>query len=155
VQVGARTDHIEVTKFYIDAVGVGFVSLYDASTSGNELARLPIGQTFSRCLALEWWPIQTADTTEYVDYTRRIFDLVNGADAPLLPSDFHDLLALGVRAKEYEYLDDSRVSIARADYTKRQAQLKNWVLDNGDRIASLRRTRTRWSSLGAMFPAGS
>lgn len=155
VQIGSRTDHIEVTKFYVDAVGAGFISLYDAAAAGNELARLPIGQTYARCLAIEWWPIPTADTVEYLDYTRAVFDLVNGTDEPLLPAKFHDVIGLGIRAKEYEYLDDTRISVARSDYAKRQGQLKSWVLDDGDRIASLRKTPTRGSSLGPMYPAGS
>jgi len=155
VQIGARTDHIEVTKFYVDLVGVGFFSLYDAATAGNELARLPIGQTYSRYLAIEWWPIQTSDCTEYVDYTRTMLDLVLGTDEPILPVDFHDVISLGIRVKEYEYLDDSRISVARSDYAKRQGQMKTWILDNGDKIASLRKTPTRWSQLGSMYPAGS
>lgn len=155
VQVGTRTDHIEVTKFYIDVVGTGFISLYDAAAAGNELARLPIGQTYARCLAIEWWPIQTADTPLYADYTRAVFDLANGTDEPLLPVKFHDVISLGMRAKEYEYLDDTRISVARSDYAKRQGQMKNWILDDGDKIASLRKTPTRWSQLGPMYPAGS
>ena len=59
--IGSLTTHIEVTKFYSDLVGVGSFSLYDAAVAGNELARIPIGQTFSRMLAVEWFPIQTAN----------------------------------------------------------------------------------------------
>lgn len=156
VQIGLRTDHIEVTKFYLDtANAVGFISLYDASSSGNALATLPIGQTYSRYLALEWFPVQTADTTDYMDYTRVLLDLVNGTDEPIIPADFHDALIDGAKAREYVYLDDTRASVARGDFTKKVAALKSWVLDDGDRIASLRKSVPRWSQLGPMYPAGS
>lgn len=153
--VGALTSHIEVTKFYIDAAATGSVSLYDAAVAGNELARIPIGLTNSRYSAIEWWPIQSADTTEYLDYERQIYDLVNNTDEPLLPVDFHWLVDVGARVREYEVLDDNRLSSARSEYESGKLALKAYVLNNGDRIASLRYERpTRLSSLGSMFPAG-
>jgi hypothetical protein len=153
VQIGTRTDHIEVTRFYLDAVGAGFVSLFDAAAAGNELARLPIGQTWSRYLAIEWWPIQTADVTEYADITRNIYDLVKGTDEPLIPSDFHDSLVHGAMFREYVLLDDSRASAARAQYQQDIQELTSWVMNDGDRIASLRPTPTRWSRFGGTYPA--
>lgn len=156
VAIGARTDHIEVTKFYVEAVGVGFISLYDAATLGNELARIPIGQTYSRYQAIEWWPIQTADMTEYVDYQRTVFDMANGTDESLLPVDLHPILAIGARVKEYELLEDDRGLLARADYEREKAALRSYVLNNPDRIASLRNDqRAHGSRLGASYPAGS
>jgi hypothetical protein len=156
VQIGTRTDHIEVTKFYLDAVGAGFVSLYDAAAAGNELVRLAIGQTYARVLTLEWWPIPTQDTTEYVDYTRIIQDLVKGTDEPIIPADFHDTLIDGVKAREYGYLDDAqREARARVNYDNGIKQILNWVMNDGDRIASFRRQAPRWSSLGPTYPAGS
>lgn len=155
VAIGALTSHIEVTKFYIDAVGVGSISLYDAASSGNELARIPIGLTSARYLGVAWHPIQTADVTLYADITRAVFDLVNGTDEPMIPPDFHYVVSLGARVREYEFIDDSRIGTARSDYTKGQAALRSWVLNDGDRIASLRPMPVGWSSLGAMYPAGS
>lgn len=148
----ARTDYIDVTKFYLDAVGVGFISLYDAAAAGNELARIPIGQTYSSYLAVEWFPIPTADTTEYVDYERQIFDMVNGTDEPLVPADFYDLLELGAKAMEYEKIDDNRKTQTRAEYEQRKLALKSFVMNDGDRIVSLRPTRMGWNRLGAMYP---
>lgn len=156
VQIGTLTSHIEVTRFYIDlATAVGFISLYDAAVAGNELARLPVGQTFSRYQAVEWWPIQTADVTEYADYQRVVFDFVNGTDEPLLPVDFHGLVVSRALMDEYELTDDTRWAIEQAKYTKGVKDLQSWVLTNPDRIASLRYTPARWSQLGAMYPAGS
>lgn len=153
VQIGARTDHVEVTRFYLDAAATGFVSLYDAAAAGNELARLPIGQTWSRYLAVEWWPLQTQDVTEYADIQREIYDLVNGTDEPLIPTDFHSLIVQGVLMREYVMLDDTRVAITRAEYIQGCNDMSSFVMDNGDRIASLRPFPQRWSRLGGNYPA--
>lgn len=153
VAIGLLTTHIEVTKLYLDLPAVGYVSLYDAAAAGNELARIPIGDTYSRYLAVEWWPIQTQDTTEYCDYTRTIVDLVQGTDEPLLPRDFHWLLAVGTRRKEYELLDDSRLAQADADYRQGIAKLRSWVMNDGDQLASLRPLVQRWNILGGNYPA--
>lgn len=151
VQVSARTDNIEVTKFYLDTAAVGFVSLFDAN-GGNELAKLPIGQTFSRYLAVEWSPIQQADTTEYVDYTRKIADLVNTFDEPQLPGDFHELVILGASLREMSQID-TRYPALKQDYATMLTALENWIMNDGDRIASLRPTRQPWSMLGGNYPA--
>lgn len=152
VAIGSRTDYIEVTKFYLSSAGVGFVSLYDAVSAGNELARIPIGDTYSRYQAIEWYPIPTSSTPEYVDFERRIFDLVASTDEPLLPVDFHDVLELGAKVCEYEQLKDSYAVSARQAYTARQSALKSWVMNDGDRIASLRPTRLGWNRLGGTYP---
>ena len=153
VAVGARTDFIEVTKFYVDSVGVGFISLYDAAAAGNELARIPIGNTYSRYWAVEWFPIPTANVTEYVDYERAIFDLVNGTDQPLIPDDFYPLWLKGAKVLEYEKIDDSRKAAKRAEYEQDKLNLKSFVMNDGNRIASLRPTRMGWNRLGADYPA--
>lgn len=156
VALGTRTDIIEVAKWYLDlATTVGFVSLYDAAAAGTELARIAPGQSASRYLAVEWFPVPTAAVVETIDATRAIFDLVNDTDEPLLPPDFHYVIALGVRMKEYELKDDDRYQLARVEYLKGQNALRSWVLNDGDRIATLRPLPGRWSSLGPMFPAGS
>lgn len=157
-QVGTtatRTDHVDVVKCYLSAVAVGYVSLYDAAAAGTELVRIAPGQTRVRSLVIEVSPIQTVDTTEYVDYTRVIAEMVDDTDGSLLPPDFHWLVALGARLKEYEFTDDTRLGQARADYLSGMNKLRSWVLNDGDKIASLRPTPQGWSQLGAMFPAGS
>lgn len=153
VQIGTLATHIEVTKFYIDLVCVGSISLFDAAAAGNELARIPVGQTNARHWAIEWFPIQTADTTEYMDYQRQLYDLVNGTDEPVLPIDFHPLVAIGARMKEYEYLDDSRLGAARELYIEGKSSLREFATDDGDRLSSLRPKSLRWSRLGGNYPA--
>jgi hypothetical protein len=151
-----RVDHEEVTKFYLSTVCAGDVSLYNAAAAGVELARIEAGKTSQHYVTVEWFPIPSAAATLYVDYTRNIPELVDNTDEPLLPPDFHVLLALGARCKEYEMLDDSRVAQARAEYKAGQAALKSYVLNDGEALASLRpRTQGAWSSLGANYPSGS
>jgi len=156
VALGTRTDILEVAKVYLNlATTVGFISLFDAAAAGNELARIAPGQSAARYLAIEWFPVPTAAVVQTIDATRTIFDLVNDTDEPLLPPDFHYVIALGARMKEYELKDDARYSLARVEYLKGQNALRSWVLNDGDRIATLRPIPVRWSSLGPMYPAGS
>jgi hypothetical protein len=155
IALGSRTDHIEVHKFYVDQPPVGYISLYNSATVGVELARIEPTLTYARYLAVEFWPIQTTDTTLYIDCTRAVFDMTQDNDEPLLPPDFHYVLGIGARVKEYELVDDSRAVQGRADYLRGQAALRSWVLNDGDKLASLRHTPVRWSQLGPTFPAGS
>lgn len=156
VQVGTLTDIVEVTKFYLSAVAVGEVTLLQTTGTGTELARISIGEADARYLTIEWSPTPTSAITEYVDYTRNVLDLVNDGDVPLLPADFHWLLAFGVRMKEYELGDDTRAQSTKAEFDKGVNALRSWVLSDNDRIASLRRViPSRPSQLGAQFPAGS
>lgn len=151
--VSTRTDHEEVVKFYVSSAVSGYVSLFDAAVAGNELARIEPGRTFSRYLAVEWHPIQTQDTTEYVDFTRTIFDLVNGFDEPLLPDDFHYVLETGAMMKECLFINDGRYAATKSEYEKGINDLKDFVMNDGDRVASLRRVPTGRSMLGAQYPA--
>jgi hypothetical protein len=156
VQIGAtvRTDHEQVTRFYLSAACVGYISLYTASSGGTELARLEPGLTTQHYLTVEWFPVQTGDATEYVDYTRNIPELVQAFDEPLIPLDFHELLGLGARIKEYELLDDDRIVSAKAEYREIEAALKTYVLNDGDQISSLRpRVGGRPSAFGSNYPS--
>ena len=113
VQIGTRTDHLQITRFYIDTQAVGFVSLYDAAAAGNELARLPIGQLWSRYECVEWWPVPTADVTEYADITHRIYDLVRPSDEPLIPIDFHEAIVSGTMMREYMLTEQTQAVMSR------------------------------------------
>lgn len=149
-----RVDHIEVTRFYLSAACVGDISLWTAASGGTELARIEVGKTSQHYLTVEWFPVQSGDSTEYVDYTRNIPDLVQNFDEPLLPIDFHSLLGLGARIREYELLDDDRLAGAMRDYREEVAALTSYVLNDGDQIASLRsRTGVRRSAFGSNYPA--
>ncbi len=153
VAIGALTSHIEVTKLYLDMPCAGFVSLFDAAVAGNELARFPVGETYSRYLAVEWWPIQTADVTEYADIQRTIFDLVNGTDEPLFPSDFHEVIIQGVLYREYLLTADARMAVAKANYDRGVQDIIAWVMNDGGRVASLRGVDSQFNRLGPTYPS--
>jgi hypothetical protein len=153
VQIGSQTDYIEITKFYLSAACVGDVTLYDAAAAGNVLAVIPKGQTFARYLAIHWYPVPATAITYHLDYTRQIVDLVNGTDEPLLPPDFHDLIGLGVRMKEFETRSDERYAETAAEYAVRLNALRQWVQSDGSLLISLRNRPRRWSQFGGWYPA--
>lgn len=150
VQFGAtatRTDHIEVTRFYLGATAVGYVSLFTAVAAGTELARIEPGKTFARYDAVEWWPMASADATLYVDFTRTITDLVNAFDEPLIPDDFHQVVVEGAKAQECLFINDGRYAACQVEYQRGLARLEDWVMNDGDRITTLRPMRRSKSSL--------
>lgn len=155
VQIGTFTDHVEVDKFYLSATCVGTISLYDASTGGNELARIAIGQTSAHYHGIQLWPTPSAAITYYVDYTRQIEDMVQDTDEPLLPRDFHWLLTDGARSREYEKADDTRATTAAARFEKGKGDLKYRVLCTPDyKPVPGRGGVLGYSNLGGWYPAG-
>lgn len=153
VAIGALTTHLEVTKFYVDNPCAGTISLYDAAAAGNELGVIPIGHRNARYQAVEWSPIQQADCTEYIDFQRVITDLSDASDEPLLPPDFHELVVLGASLREFKSTDDNRYDQTLQEYERMKLALKNFVMNNGDRVSSLRPIRVPWSRLGGTYPA--
>lgn len=154
--IATRTDHVEVTRFYLAAVTTTYVSLYNSATVGVELARIEPGRTFARYDAVEWYPMASADTTLYMDYTRVITDLVNGFDEPLMPSDFHQVVVDGAKAQECLFMNDARYAVAMGEYQSGIQRLTDWVMDDGDRLTSMRpmrRARSSLSGLSTQYPA--
>lgn len=150
----AYTDIIAVTKFYISAAAVGTVTLHEDASGGTELARIPIGQTFSRYWGVQLWPTPSAAVTYYVDHTRIIPDLVNDNDQPLLPEDFHWLLVEGALAKELQKKDDDRAKDAKDDYDKGVKALRYFVNCPPDYLPVMGRGGMgRISRLGGQYPA--
>ena len=158
----AYTDIILVTKFYISAAAVGTVTLWQGTTGApptltTELARIPIGQTYARYQQIHWHPVPSAAVTYYADVTRAILDMANANDEPLLPPDFHDLIGLGIRRREFEYQGDERLLITAAEEKERIAALRYFVQSTGTGLLSRRggTRQRRWSMLGPNYPAGS
>lgn len=154
VQVGTFTDHVEVDKFYLSAVGVGFISLFDAAAAGNELARIPIGGTYARYQGIQLYPTPSSAITYYVDYVREIADMANATDQPLLPVDFHYLLVEGALIKEWTKANDAdRRAMAEKDYAKGLSALKYFVNCPPDLLLSRSGQMAERSRFGAYFPA--
>ncbi len=129
VAIGSTiTDFADVVEFSISVVGVGVISLYDAASSGNEIAQIPIGRQSSQYFSIQLYPTPTGATTYYVDGTLKIPDLVSDQDVPLLPEAFHDLLNAYARMREYEPKGDSeRLVIATQEYRLGLSRLKHAV----------------------------
>src|SRR5690349_922836 len=70
VQIGTFTDYVDVQMVTISAVAVGLVTLYDAASSGNTLAQIPIGQVAPKSFRLQLFPVPGAVITYYVDGQR-------------------------------------------------------------------------------------
>lgn len=153
-QIGTLTDHIEIDKFYLSTAAAGAVSLYDAAVSGNELARIEIGKTYSRYIGIQLYPTPTSAVTYYVDYTRVIPEMSNGTDEPLLPEDFHWLLVVAALRREYEKTDSTRWTQALTQEREGIKALRNWVLYPPDYEATPGRRPMDQSNLGPWFPRG-
>ena len=97
----AVSNIVMVKKFYLSAVAQGEVVATQTNGSGTEIARIPIGKTFSRYSRIGLHPTPTGVNTYYADVELSIDDLVNNSDEPLLDEDFHWLLECGVLMKEY------------------------------------------------------
>lgn len=157
------TDLIAITKFYLSAVAVGTVTLHEDDSGGTELARIPIGQTYARYIHVQLWPEPDAAVTYHVDHTRVIEDMTNANDEPLLPEDFHQLVGIGVRMKEYEHLAAlgnqsamQRYQVANGQWTQRITDLEYFIFNAPDFAPVMRGgAAPGFSQLGPDFPAGS
>lgn len=150
----AVSDWVRVTKVYLSAAAVGTVTLHEDSGSGTELARIGIGQTSQRYCSLYLYPTPSSVVTYTADIVVGITDLAQDNDEPRLPADFHDLLVLGARVREYEKLDDARLTIASQQFESRKRDLMYWLAETGHSDLTTRMGMGR-SRLGPNFPAGS
>lgn len=155
VQVGTDSDIIGVTKLEFSAVVVGTVTLQTTAVGGTVLSSINPGTAHGSYLGILLWPTPSAVITLNVDCTRNIPNLVQTYDEPLLPLDFHYLIATGVRLDEYETLDDDRRSAAGAEWEAGVKKLMDWV-SNGPGLVIVPggAELTRWSSLGPSYPSG-
>jgi len=151
-QLGTNATYETVTVLSLSAAAVGTVSLFDASSSGNTLAVIPIGRTFSRYFVVALWPTPSSALSYAMDFDHAIVDLANATDEPLLPVDFHDLIVHGALMHEYEHRDDTRYAVARDHYQRRLLALRAWV--NTASLSSGSARSTDWDrlNLGSWFP---
>lgn len=148
------TDIIEITKFYLSAAAVGEVTLHEDASGGTELAKIAIGQTFSRYQGIQLWPTPTGATTYYVDYVRTIPDMSNANDEPLVPEDFHWLLVEGALIKEWTKKDDAdRRQEAKDAFRRGLSDLLYQVGCPADWMPSRLPATEPPSRLGGWFPS--
>lgn len=158
VQVGTKTDHIEVVKFYLDLVTVGTVSLYDAASNGNLLAQITPGRTAARYFMLQLYPTPSAAITLSVDCQRSIEDLTQATEEPLFPEDFHHALIHGACYEEWLNRDDDRKKEELSRLNKVLGDLRHATQTSPDEIfvqRGPRGNREHVSRLGGWFPPGS
>ncbi len=148
------TNWVRVTKCYLSATGAGYVTLHEDSGVGTELARIGIGQTSQRYCALYLYPTPSSVVTYTADIVVGITDLAQDTEEPRLPADFHDLLVLGARVREYEKLDDARLTIASQQFESRKRDLMYWLAETGHSDLTTRMGMGR-SRIGPWYPAGS
>lgn len=155
VQIGAFTDWIEITKFYVSNVAVGSITLHEDSGSGTELAQITIGRTRPYYFVVLLWPTPAGVLTYTFDFTREILDMVNDTDEPYLPTDYHDLLSIGGRVDEYERMDDSRLTVAKRDYKEKYESFQYFIHGRASERLIPRSTSGRIgiSDLGGWYPA--
>lgn len=151
----AYTDLIQITKFYISAAAVGTVTLHEDASGGTELARIPIGQQFSRYEAFALWPTPADAVTYYLESERELPDMANGADQPPFPARFHRILVDGAAYREALKKDDTRAEDYRGKYTRGLKQFRNFVLYPPDYDAGFPGDQVDGgSNLGAWYPSG-
>lgn len=95
------TDWIDITKIYLSAAALGTITVNQTSGVGTELARITIGRQITRYTRIQLYGTPTQALTYYADVDRHIEDFVNGGDEPYLPEDYHWLIPVGIRLREY------------------------------------------------------
>lgn len=151
----AVASFIEITDFYLSANAVGTVTLHEDASGGTELARITIGQKRPRYYGIYLWPTPSAAVTYYVDYRRRLIELVEDTDEPPIDEDFHWVISAGARKRIYEKKDDTRLSAAIDEYERGMRQLRSHVLFPSDYDPGVPGdVVNEGSNLGAWYPPG-
>lgn len=156
VQVGTITDYTQITGLSLSAAAVGTVTFYDASSGGNILMRLQPGFTSAQYQHVLFFPTPSAATDYLFDVQLQMVDLVQSSDIPLLPPDFHDMLPLYARLRDYKRAGaDPRLPSAEVEWSRRTAELKFNVQFPKDYqpVAGNQVTGYGWNDLGPNFPA--
>lgn len=147
------TNIVDVAKFFLATAAVGEVTLHEDVDGGTEIARIPIGKTFSRYTLAYLWPVPT-DAVEYtIDAEIEVADMSVAGDEPLIPYEFQEILVAKVRSKEWERREkvalkkeaDARVATLLRDFHHYAAQQESPSEDNMER---------RMSQLGPFFEPG-
>ena len=118
------------------------------------ISQIAAGTTTARYYRIGFYPSPAAAITYWVDYEREIPTLVDPSDEPLLPIDFHDIIALWARLDEYEFKSDDRWLVTKSLVEDRQKDLRAWVENHDIFRAHAIPTSPRHSRLGPYFPAG-
>jgi hypothetical protein len=152
VQVGTDVDWrwVGVT---LERAGDGVVSVYDAAVAGNLLQTIPAGQTRAFTLQMALIPCPSAALSYSIDVERKLVDLENGSDVPVIPDDYHWLLEQGGKVSEYERTNDDRWGSARKELEIGISELRRFVTGSELAIVPGRSGMIGISRLGGWTPA--
>lgn len=150
----AVSSWIRVDKFYLSATCVGTVTLTEDSGVGTELAQIVIGRTATPYQQLTLWRTPGGAYDYLLDVTRELTDLAQDTDAPILPTDFHDVLLEYAKREECLHLNDKRYAACAKTYDDRVKDLALWMAESGSiQPYSLGQPLAKPSQLGGWFPA--
>jgi hypothetical protein len=151
------TTWTHITKFYLDFTPVGNVTIRQVVAAGHELSRIPISQTQGRYRKIALVPCPDSALTYTVECQREVPAMSAANDEPVIPVQFHRLLATGARMKEYEKQDQmARYDKAEKEFTKGMRKLKRFAFAASSGSLNLRGSQFGApSQLGAWYPAGS
>lgn len=149
VQLGTASTVVEIVRLALRTAAVGVVTVTEDSGAGSTLLSLPIGQTFGRFLHVELFPTPASALQYRIDYTREIVDMTEDTDQPLLPPDYHHILALGAEYDEWRKLSDDRMVVAKQDLEQEIKSLNAWLWDLPD---DSQLSRVPVSRLGGYYP---
>lgn len=156
VQIGTVTDYVDAQTISLSAVAAGVVTVYDAAVLGNEITQIPIGATSSQYFCVQVYPTPESAITYYVDGVMRLLPMVLSSDTPVIPEEFHDMLAAYARMREYEKTgDDERTQQAAKEYEIGMTRLKDFVQQPSEIPVMGRPQLRRYSRFGPWAPAGS
>lgn len=130
VQLGTYTTITSITKVALATAAVGTVTMHEDSGTGTELMRIGVGKTSNRFMVVYLYPCPSSAETLLVDVERKVETLTNPTDEPMLPEEYHMLLAHEARAMEYERQDDKRMAVAKAEAKAMLSDLKWQVAQN-------------------------
>jgi hypothetical protein len=154
-QIPGAASATDLIEFSSRVLAVGTITLSDAATLGNVISQIAPGTTTARYYRFALYPVPAAAQQYLIDYEHEIPVLVNPLDEPLLPIDFHDLIALWARLDEYEFKSDDRWLVTKSLVEDRQKDLRAWVDNHDIYRAHAIPTAPTTSRLGPFFPAGS
>lgn len=157
VAIGSITDYRAILSLQVyDSAPAGDVSFYDASSAGNELARIPAGYQTVRYHGCRLWPTPASALTYTVDGQISEWTMTQGADFPMLPEGFDDVLEIYARRRHAKYVADPvRFEMETADWIEELKRLKLSLYEAGasPRVAG-RADALRPSNLPSWFPNG-
>jgi len=112
-----------------------------------------LGSSSSGLLQIQFWPTPAGAYAYLVDYTASLADMTADTDEPLLPEDFHHVLALGAQADEWRRMDDDRYVALRQDVDLELRNMNAFLWDLADSTNERRDLIGGRSRLGAWYPA--